>query len=227
RIVGEGPLPEGIHLPIARMRAGEGCWQWVRIEGVVRDMNRDVPNLALSVAAENQRFGAFLFGYEQFSPHGLPLDWLEARVLLEGICWIDINDRNQPIDFHLIMMHTNQIRFLKKGITNVFAAGALPSATAALLRQPSDDRLKLPGTVLAIFPNERLFLRTEFGPVQAQLYSPIARGMPSTELVPRPPPEPLALGDRIELVAAPAESRFAPLLVDAEYQRSGCGATPA
>src|SRR5207249_4367195 len=88
-------------------------------------------------------------------------------------------------------------------------------------------RLKLPGTVLAIFPNDRLFLRTEFGPVQAQLYSPIARGMPSTELVPRPLPEPLALGDRIELVAAPAESRFAPLLVDSEYQRSGGGATPA
>jgi signal transduction histidine kinase len=43
--------------------------------------------------------------------------------------------------------------------------------------------------------------------------------MPSTELVPRAPPEQLTAGDHIELVGAPAESSFAPLLVDAEYRR--------
>jgi len=94
------------------MKAGEGCWQWVRVEGVVRDMNRDVPNLALSVAAENERFSAFIFGYEQFSRRGLPLDWLEARIVMDAICWTDINDRNQAVDFHLVMGHTNQISFL-------------------------------------------------------------------------------------------------------------------
>src|SRR5436309_349008 len=213
-IVGESPLPPGARLPIARMKAGEGCWQWVRVEGVVRDMNRDVPNLALSIAASNQRFAAFVYGYEQFGRPGLPLDWLEARVVIDAICWTDVNDRNQVIDFHLVMPHTNQIRFLRKGTTNLFGAGEIPSADAANLRQPSDDRLKLAGAVLAKFPDDRLFLRTEFGPVQARLYPPISRGMPTTQLVPRPLPEPLAPGDQVELVGAPAESRFAPVLVD-------------
>ena len=225
RIIGEASLPQPMHLPVARMRAGEGCWQWVRVEGVVRDMNRDIPNLALSIAAENQRFTAFVFGYDQFKVRGLPLDWLEARVSVEGICWTDVNDRNQPMDFHLAMMHTNQIRFLRKGTTNLFGQGGLPGADPARLHQPSDDRLKLTGTVLATLEGS-LFLRTEFGPVQARLSSLISRGMPTTELVPRAPPEPLEPGDRIELVGAPSESHFAPLLVDAEYRRSPLHVVP-
>ncbi len=227
RVLGEGPLPPAAYLPVARMKAGEGCWQWVRIEGVVRDMNRDVPNLALSIAAENRRFSAFVFGYERFNPHGLPLHWLEARVVMDAICWIDVNDRSEPIDFHVTMMHTNQIQFLRPGTTNVFAEGAVPAANAVQLHQPSDDRLKLTGTVLAVFPDDRFFLRTEFGPLQARLSAPITRGMPKTEFVPRPPAEPLAPGDQVQLVGAPAESRFAPLLVDAEYRRTGNEPPPA
>jgi len=226
-IVGEGPLPKGIHLPVARMRGGEGCWQWVRVEGVVRDMNRDTPNLAISIATENQRFTGFIFGYEQFKPRGLPLDWLEARVVIEGICWTDVNDRNQPVDFHVIMMDTNQIRFLRKGVTNLFGQDGLPAADSARLRQASDDRLKLAGTVLAVFPDDRVFLRTDLGPVQARLSAPISRGMPTTELVPRTPPESLVPGDKVDLVGAPAESRFAPLLVDVEYRRTGNEGAPA
>jgi signal transduction histidine kinase len=225
-LVGDAPIPQGIKVPVARMRAGEACWQWVRIEGVVRDMNRDVPNLALSIASENDRFGAFVYGYEQFSRRGLPLDWLEARVVMEGICWTEVNDRNQPFDFHLVMAHTNTIRFLRKGTTNLFAPGELPLADAARLRQPSDDRLLLPATVLASFPDQTLFLRTKFGPVQARLSPPISRGMPTTELVGRPESEPVGPGDDIELVAAPAESRFAPLLVDGEYRKASRHARP-
>ena len=53
RILGESAIPQGTRLSVERMKAGEGCWQWVRIDGVIRDMNRDHVNLALSVAAQN------------------------------------------------------------------------------------------------------------------------------------------------------------------------------
>src|SRR5262245_24045444 len=120
RVLEEAPLPKPLRLPVARMMAGEGCWQYVRLEGVVRDMNRDVPNLALSLASEGRRVTAFYFGYNRIREKGLPLEWLEARVSLDGICWTDVNDRNQTIGFHLVFMDTNQVRVLTPGQTNLF-----------------------------------------------------------------------------------------------------------
>jgi signal transduction histidine kinase len=226
RVLGEAPIPAPIKLAVARMKSGEGCWQWVRIEAVVRDMNRDKPNLALSVAAEGERFSVFIYGYEKFSPRGLPLDWLEARLLIDGICWTDVNDRNQVFDFHLALTDTNQLHFLRPGATNLFNQPLLGLPDAGRLRVATDDRLKISGNVLALVGNDLLFLRTEFGPIQARLFYPISRGMPTTELVPRLLPESLQAGDRVELVGAPTETSFAPRLLDVEYRRIAKGAPP-
>jgi signal transduction histidine kinase len=190
-------------------------------------MNRDRSNLALSIASEGHRFTAFIYGYSRFSRIGLPLDWLEARVQLDGVVWTDVNDWNQPVEFHLGLPHTNQLHFLGPGNTNLFGLPTLRVGDAARLRRPSDERLKISGTVLAHFSDDRIFLETELGPVQTRLSAPISRGMPSTEVVPREPAPLLEPGERIDLVGAPAESLFAPLLLDAEFRRNGRESPPA
>jgi signal transduction histidine kinase len=124
------------------------------------------------------------------------------------------------------MWNTNQLRFLRAGTTNVFAQPLLKLEDAGRLRVLSDDRLKISGDVLGVFGNELLFLRTDFGSIQARLFSPISRGMPATELVPRLLPEALHPGDRIELIGAPTETSLAPRLVDVEYRRVASGAAP-
>jgi len=227
RVIGDSTIPEGTPMSASRLMAGEGCWQWVRVEGVVRDMNRDRSNIALSIASEGRRFTAFIYGYSRFSRIGLPLEWLEARVQLDGVCWTDVNDWNEPVEFHLGLPHTNQLRFLGPGNTNLFGLPALRATDVARLRRPSDERLKITGTVLAHFSDDRIFLETEFGAVQTRMSAPISRGMPSTEVVPREPAPLLEAGERVDLVGAPAESLFAPLLVDAEFRRTGRGTSPA
>src|SRR5262249_41892224 len=120
QVVGEAPMPEALRLPVARMMAGEGCWQYVRIEGVVRDMNRNPLTLALSTAAEGRRFTAYLYGYNQVRSSGLPLEWLEARVVIEGVCGTLVNDRDKPIGFNLSLSDTSQVHLLTPGNTNLF-----------------------------------------------------------------------------------------------------------
>jgi signal transduction histidine kinase len=221
RIVGEAPLPEPKRIPVAQLMAGEGCWQFVHVEGVVRDMNRDTSNLALSVAAQGKRFVTLLYGYGKVVPSGLPLDWMEARVALEGICWTDVNDRNKPISFHLAIPGTNQVRVLSQGPSDLFSLPALSPAESARLRQPTDTRLKITATVISQFPDGRLFLQSAFGPVQARLDPFISIGVPNTEIVEREPAPPVEAGDRIEAVGAPAEAPYAPVLLDVIYRVSG------
>jgi signal transduction histidine kinase len=225
-VIGSAPLPEPLRLPIARMAAGEGCWQYVRVIGVVRDMNRDAQNLAIAIASEGQRFTAYIYGYSKIRSNGLPVELLNARISLDAICWTDLDDRNQALGFHLSATGTNTLRVLTPGNTNLFALPVLAAPAAARLRQPSDERLKITGTVTAQLADNRIFLRTEFGPVQARLEPPFSRGRPNTETVARPPALPLQPGDRLELVGAPAASALAPLLLDAVARRVGEESAP-
>jgi signal transduction histidine kinase len=225
-VIGSAPLPEPLRLPIARMAAGEGCWQYVRVEGVVRDMNRDAQNLAISIASEGRRFSAYVFGYAKIRANGLPVELLNARISLDAICWTDLDDRNQPLGFLLSTTATNTLRVLAPGNTNCFASPALRAEEIARLHQPSDERLKITGTVTAHLADDRVFLQTEFGSVQARLEPPYSRGAPNTETIPREPSPQLQPGDRIELLGAPVAGALAPLLLDARVRRVGNGPPP-
>jgi signal transduction histidine kinase len=226
-VLGDGQSPVPRLIPVARLVAGEGCWQYVRVEGVVRDMNRDASNLALSVAAQGRRFIAILYQFGKVRPAGLPLEWLEARVALDGICWTDMNDRNQPVSFHLAIFNTNQVKMVAQGPSDLFSLPLLGSDEGARLRQPTDTRLKIAATVVSQFPDGRIFLQSALGPIQARLDPFISLGVPGTEIVEHEPATPVESGDGIQLVGAPVASDFAPILQDAVYRPQGRAAPPA
>ena len=210
------PMPHNVSA--ARLASGESFGQWVELDGAVRDVARDMSRLFVFVSSGGIRFHAVIQALESST---LPADWLDAKVRLRGVCWTDVDRENKPAGFTLYLPGTNTITFLRNGSSNIFSAPDLPESERSDLKRQSDRRVKLSGVVLFHSPAGEIFFQDKTGPVQARLLVPLAKASPNGIYLERPQVSPLAPGTEIDLVAAPREAAFAPVLQDAELRVTG------
>jgi signal transduction histidine kinase len=223
RVVGLSDIPEPCEAPAARMAAGELFGQWVQVEGVVRDVAREPDRALLFVSSGGLRFHAVL---QPFPGMKLPLEWLEARIALRGVCWTEVDAENKPVGFTLYVPGTNQIAFEHPGQRDPFGQPALSLASHPELRRQSDARVKVAGIVVYHSPSGHIYLQDAGGAVHARLLVPLARANSHARYVERPLANPLRPGERVELVGAPTAALFSPFLQDAEFRRVGEGPPP-
>jgi signal transduction histidine kinase len=221
--LGQTSLPQPRKVSAASLAAGESFGQWVELDGAVRDVARDMSRLFIFVSSAGIRFHAVINSPE-FST--LPADWLDARVRLRGVCWTDVDRESKPAGFTLYLPGTNTITFLRPGSSNIFSAPVLSETARTNLNRQSDSRLKFSGVVLFHSPAGEIFFQDTAGPVQARLLVPLAKASPNGIYLERPPLTPLAAGTEIELVGAPREAAFAPVLQDAELRVTGKANSP-
>jgi signal transduction histidine kinase len=214
-VAGTAALPEPRRAQAYQLAKGELNGQWVAVEGVVRDVAGGPRRLILFLSAGGVRFHAVV---QPPADDTLPVNWLDARIELHGLCSIDVDRENKPMGFTLYVPGTNHLHFLSGGSTDVFDRPMLAVGTAPELRQPSDSRVKVAGTVLFHSQDGHVFLRDDTGALEARLLVPLARVNPKGRYIDRPSVLPLRPGARIELVGAPSEIRFAPVLRDAELR---------
>src|SRR5436309_7739414 len=112
RVLGSGTIPEPCEAPAARMSAGELFGQWVQVEGVVRDVAKEPGDALLFVSSGGLRFHAVI---QPFPGSSLPVEWLDARVALRGVCWTDVDAENKPTGFTLYVPGTNYLLVLRPG----------------------------------------------------------------------------------------------------------------
>src|SRR5437870_8293224 len=112
RVLGSGTIPEPCEAPAARMSAGELFGQWVQVEGVVRDIAKEPGDALLFVSSGGLRFHAVI---QPFPGSSLPVEWLDARVALRGVCWTDVDAENKPTGFTLYVPGTNHMFFQPPG----------------------------------------------------------------------------------------------------------------
>jgi hypothetical protein len=86
--------------------------------------------------------------------------------------------------------------------------------------------VKVAGTVLFQAPGGKIYLRTDTGGVEARPLVPLARAGPKSRHMERPPLPSLRPGMRIDLVGAPTDAAFAPVLQDAEVRVAGSESAP-
>ena len=214
-VTGTSPLPEPRSVSAARLASGEFFWQWVQIEGGVRDVAREPTRLIVFISSGGIRFHAVI---QPYPDPEIPVDWLDAQVRLRGICWTDTDRENKPAGFTLYVPGPSHLSLVRPGSSNIFSLPALsPEARAGLNRQ-SDRRVRLSATVVFHSPDGLLFLQDETGPFQARLLAPLAKAHPYGLYLERPSLARLTPGTRIELVAAPTDAAFAPVLQDAEFR---------
>lgn len=221
--MGVAALPEPSQAPAARMAAGELSGQWVQVEGVIRDVAKDPQRALLFVSSGGLRFHAVI---QPMPGTAVPVDWVDAKIVLRGVCWTDVDAENKPTGFTLYVPGTNQITFLHAGETNIFQQPTLSIQSHPELKRQADARLKVAGTVSFHSLSGHVYLQSDGGAVHARLLVPLPRGNPQAHYIERPPVAPLNPGEVIEVVGAPTTAMFAPLLQDAEFRRIGNGAPP-
>jgi signal transduction histidine kinase len=217
-ILGQTSLPAPRNVSAARLATGESFGQWVELDGAVRDVARDASRLFVFVSSAGIRFHAVILSPESSS---LPADWLDAKVRLQGVCWTDVDRENKPAGFTLYLPGTNTMAFLRNGSSNIFSASALAQSERSELTRQSDRRVKLSGVVLFHSPAGEIFFQDRIGPVQARLLVPLAKASANGVYFERPQVSALTPGTEIELVGAPREATFAPVLQDAEFRVVG------
>jgi len=222
-VSGASPFPAPEKASTARLAAGESFGQWVELEGVVRDVARDLSRLIVFVSSAGIRFHAVIQSPESSV---LPADWLSARVRLRGVCWNDVDRENKPAGFTLYLPGTNTIEFVTGGSSNVFAMPELTQSERGNLRRQSDQRAKFSGVVLFHSPAGELFFQDKEGPIQARLLVPLAKASFNGAYIQRTPTPPLSPGTKIELVGAPRDAAYAPILQDAELRVIGKSTPP-
>jgi len=214
-----GPVPASA----VRLAAGELCGQWVQVEGVIRDIVKETERAQLFVSSGGLRFHASI---QPFPGTQLPVEWLEARVRLNGVCSTEVDAENQPIGFTLLVPGTNNISFVQAGTTNLFDQLTALSASAPELRRQADARVKVAGRVAFQSLSGHLYLEDTAGAVRARLLVPLARGNPQARHIERPITAPVRPGERVEVIGAPTAAMFSPLLQDAEFRRVSDGEPP-
>ena len=221
--LGQTSLPVPHTASAASLAAGESFGQWVELEGAIRDVARDMSRLFVFVSSAGIRFHAVIQSPESST---VPPDWLDAKVRLRGVCWTDVDRENKPAGFTLYLPGTNTITFLRNGSSNIFSAAVLSENERTNLNHLSDRRVKLSGVVLFQSPSGEIFFQDKTGPVQARLLVPLAKASPNGIYLERPQLSPLTPGTEIELVGAPREAAFAPVLQDAELRVTGTTKPP-
>jgi signal transduction histidine kinase len=216
--LGQTSLPLPRKVSAASLAAGESFGQWVELDGAVRDVARDMSRLFVFVSSAGIRFHAVIQSPESST---LPADWLDAKVRLRGVCWTDVDRENKAAGFTLYLPGTNTITFLRNGSSNIFSAPVLAESERTNLNRQSDRRVKLSGVVLFQSPTGELFFQDRIGSVQARLLVPLAKASPNGLYLERPQSVALAPGTEIELVGAPRDAAFAPVLLDAELRVIG------
>lgn len=223
RVQGFATIPEPCEAPAARMAAGELSGQWVQVEGVVRDVAKEPERAQFFISSGGVRFHAVV---QPFPGADLPVDWLDARVVLRGVCWTDVDAESKPTGFTLYVPGTNHVFSLHRGMADPFNQPALPLSHSELRRQ-SDTRVKVAGTVTYHSPGGHIYLQDGKGVLHARLLVPLPRNNPAACYYERPPIQVLTAGERVELLGAPTTASFAPFLQDAEFRRLESGTAPA
>ena len=218
-VLGTAPLPEPRRIPTARLVAGEAYGQWVAIEGVVRDVAWNGRRI-LFISSAGLRFHAIM---QPCADTVLPTNWIDARVELRGVCLTDTDRENKPMGFTLYSPGTNEITFVRPRVGDPFEQSAFSTAQ---IRRQSDDRVKVAGTVLFQAPGGAIYIRTAAGGAEARPLVPLARAGPKSRHLERPALPPLRPGARVELVGAPTDAAFAPVLHDAEVRMADTESLP-
>lgn len=224
RVLGRGGLPEPKRPDPARLAAGEDFGTWVALEGRVVDVYCEGPTSVLMLASRGHRF--FVMGLIRelgALPGGVepPLEWLDARVEVQGVCWTEVDRWDRPYSFRLHTPGTNFVTRIEPGARDIFAKPVVPIRSLRAGFPPADPRVKILGTATHWVADQVVFLEDETGAIRARLQPSFGKSAGKRVLRDRAYQVDLVPGDRVEVVGHVVLQGATPMLTDAEYRKVG------
>lgn len=206
-VLGRKPLPPGIPARYDDLIFSRYHYQRVALEGIVRsvsspDPKRSVIRLAMGSRVIEARI-------EQPPPEGRSL--VDHRVRITGLAVGLINKRRQLVQPHIRMLDWNEVEVLAPAppmieVPRISAEDLL----AFRVSGHGEQRVRIDGTVTAVFPHDHVFLRDGTNAFGVRLASDT----------------PLNPGDRVEILGFPEMERFRASVVDAEVVHREAGPPP-
>ncbi len=210
KVLGTAPTPKPLLLTYDDAATGTFDGQWVQMEGVVRSFVQQAEGnvLVIDVATPTGVFKVRIPDYHD----PFPIELADAKVRFVGVCGAAFNSRNQLVAIHLLMPSIKNLVILQTPPKDPFAAPAIPiSEVRHFSADLSDEhRIKVIGTVTAIFPNQGIYITDDSG----GLYAESQDGSPLTE------------GDQVEVIGFPAAGTFSPVLKSARIRPTGKHSVP-
>lgn len=229
RVRGEGSLPEPKVAEARRLAAGEDFGHWVRLTGRVVDVYRVGNTAVLRVNSGRHRFSVHgptrEFGAIP-APDTIPLEWLDARIEVSGICWTEVDASNRPYQFRIHTPEARWVRILEPGNADLFDRETVAIDQVQAGHPPELPRVKVRGTVTHFIPGERVFLRDATGSLRARVIPELGRSDAGQFFRRRDHLVPLRPGDVVEVVGHGVAAGPSTNLMDAEYRRVGGDTSP-
>jgi len=201
RVVGKGLLPKSRVYAFSELADGQLDSQWVSVRGIVRAVSIDRTSWHEMTAALRVESGGGQLSVRVPIPHEQDFSsWIDAEVLLEGVCGSLFNAQRQ---LTAILLYVPRLSFV------TVEAHARDVPLSSLLTFSPDrgtqHRVRVRGVVGYQQPGKALFLQAE------------GRGLRVlTEQDTR-----LGIGDVVDALGFPAVGESAPVLKDAIFYRIG------
>jgi PAS domain S-box-containing protein len=207
-VLGRSPLPAPRDVGFDALISTREDSQWVRFEGVVRNVAVDGNSLTMELSGGGGRVGIHIADARGLDPSHL----VDARVAAEGVCGADFNQNNQLTAVRLSLPDARQLRIMEPAPADPFrvTARSLGSLLAFTAAGATEHRVRVQGTVILRRPRG-LFIQDG------------AQGL----YIPGRADGPLAsVGDRLDIVGFADPGDYTPVLTEARYRRLGSDALP-
>jgi len=207
RLLGHAPLPRPRKVSMGDMLSTRVDSQWVQIEGIVQDFQRDGQSLKLDVVVEGRRMLVSIM-----EPAGLDGERLiDAIVSVHGVVSALFNRNNQLTGVWLAVPTSRQISIVEPAAADPFSVPLRPitSLMAFTARNSSEHRVRVQGTVTLQRPKGIFIQDGRLG-----LFVP---GRSNTPLRP---------GDRVDVVGFADLGEDTPVLLHALFRHIGTSPVP-
>ena len=221
-VLGTAPLPAPHSATYDRLVNGAEDCQRVQTRGVIRSMSWQDGLLLISLVSGHD---CFLLYLPRFRQRPLPTGLVGAEIQAEGVCSMKVNPEGRMVGFWFYVQETNHLTILRPGAADPYQLEVRPVKSLWTYgARDSGVQIHVRGTV--IFADwDRIFLRDESGPLQAHLRLPWEHRDPKGRYHDPAPPPRVQPGDLVDAWGYLSPGA-APVLVDAEYWRTGSGVPP-
>lgn len=228
RVLSHGPMPEPIDATYEDLLSGRYHYQWVRIEGIVRSHQEQPENTTPTPSSSSSNssntntrrhtlrvaLGSNIVEVRLNHPPNNPKNLIDSRVRITGLASGSINDRRQLVQPYLWPHDDTCIHIIDPppDTTQLPLTPIEQLLTFTPSGRSNGHRVRITGTVLAAFPDGRIFLRDSSHALSLTLLHPNPNILP---------------GESIEVLGFPEMERFSASLADATISKRNSGPPPS
>ena len=208
-VLTNGTFPKPKPVSFEQLTSGEEDSQFVEIQGIVRAITIDPQSkyFAIEIASGGGRFQALMAAV----PDALKAVLVDSAVKVRGVCASHFNSQRQLFDVRLLVPRPADLTIESPAPENPFSQPTRPIEQLLQFTPHGSygHRVKVKGTVI--------YRRDDVLYIQDGTEGLYVETMQ---------PDPLLVGDIIEVVGFPAKGEYTPMLQDAIFRKIGQGPLP-